>query len=189
MGCRHRCRRQRRSNALLEFDHADEAEAFAAFETVLERGWVTDGVISQSDAQAQALWALREGITESIAPYTPYKNDLAVRISDVPGFLSDVDRVVAENYPDWEICWFGHIGDGNLHLNVLKPPDLDMADFLRALPRDQPEAVRTGPGARRQHLRRTRCRPAQARFLEPTPEAPWRSTSCEPSKRCWIRTG
>ena len=115
--------------ALLEFDHADEAEAFAAFETVLEQGWVTDGVISQSDAQAQALWALREGITESIAPYTPYKNDLAVRISDVPGFLSDVDRVVAENYPDWEICWFGHIGDGNLHLNVLKPPGLDMADF------------------------------------------------------------
>ena len=115
--------------ALLEFDHADEAEAFAAFETVLERGWVTDGVISQSDAQAEALWALREGITESIAPYTPYKNDLAVRISDVPGFLSDVDRVVAENYPDWEICWFGHIGDGNLHLNVLKPPSLDMADF------------------------------------------------------------
>ena len=115
--------------ALLEFDHADEAEAFAAFEAVVDRGWVTDGVISQSDAQAQALWALREGITESIAPYTPYKNDLAVRISDVPGFLSDVDRVVAENYPDWEICWFGHIGDGNLHLNVLKPPGLDMADF------------------------------------------------------------
>ncbi len=115
--------------ALLEFDHADEAEAFAAFEAVLERGWVTDGVISQSDAQAQALWALREGITESIARYTPYKNDLAVRISDVPGFLSDVNRVVAENYPDWEICWFGHIGDGNLHLNVLKPSSLDMADF------------------------------------------------------------
>lgn len=115
--------------ALLEFDRADEADALAAFETVLGRGWVTDGVISQSDAQAQALWALRDGITESIAPHTPYKNDLAVRISEVPGFLGDVDRVVAENYPDWEICWFGHIGDGNLHLNVLKPPDLGMADF------------------------------------------------------------
>ena len=115
--------------ALLEFDRADEAEALAAFETVLARGWVADGVMSQSDAQAQALWALRDGITESIAPYTPYKNDLAVRISEVPGFLSDVDRVVAANYPDWEICWFGHIGDGNLHLNVLKPPDLPMADF------------------------------------------------------------
>ena len=115
--------------ALLEFDRSSEEAAFAAFETVLGEGWVSDGVMSQSDAQAQALWALREGITESIAPYTPYKNDLAVRISDVPGFLADVDRVVAENYPDWEICWFGHIGDGNLHLNVLKPPDLAMADF------------------------------------------------------------
>lgn len=117
--------------ALLEFDAADEDDALAAFEESLNHGWVSDGVISQSDAQAQALWALREGITESIAPYTPYKNDVAVRISDVPGFLDDVDRVVAANYPDLEICWFGHIGDGNLHLNVLKPPELGMEAFYR----------------------------------------------------------
>ena len=115
--------------ALLEFDEADEEAALGAFENALEAGWVADGVLSRSEAQAQALWALREGITESIAPYTPYKNDLAVRTSDVPAFLADVDRAVAHNYPDWEICWFGHIGDGNLHLNVLKPPDLAIADF------------------------------------------------------------
>ena len=115
--------------ALLEFDAASEDAALAAFEAVLNRGWVSDGVISQSDAQAESLWALREGITESIAPYTPYKNDLAVRISDVPAFLADVDREVAASYPDLEICWFGHIGDGNLHLNVLKPPDLAMDAF------------------------------------------------------------
>lgn len=115
--------------ALLEFDRAGEDAAYAAFEAVLGKGWVTDGVVSQSEAQAQALWALREGITESIAPYTPYKNDLAVRISDAPAFLADVDRVVGEHYPDWEICWFGHIGDGNLHLNVLKPADLPLAEF------------------------------------------------------------
>ena len=117
--------------ALLEFDAADEDDALAAFTESLDRGWVSDGVISQSDAQAQALWALREGITESIAPYTPYKNDVAVRISDVPGFLDDVDRVVAANYPDLEICWFGHIGDGNLHLNVLKPPELPLDAFYQ----------------------------------------------------------
>ena len=115
--------------ALLEFDRSSEDAALAAFETVVAQGWVSDAVLSQSDAQAQALWALREGITESIAPHTPYKNDLAVRIADVPDFLAEVDDVVADNYPDWEICWFGHIGDGNLHLNVLKPPALSMADF------------------------------------------------------------
>jgi len=115
--------------ALLEFDAADEDAALAAFEQAVAQGWVGDGVISRSDAQARALWALREGITESIAPYAPYKNDLAVRISEVPGFLADVDRVVAEHYPDLEICWFGHIGDGNLHLNILKPPGLSIDAF------------------------------------------------------------
>ncbi len=115
--------------ALLEFDAAAEDDALAAFEECLDEGWVADGVASRSQTQAQSLWALREGITESIAPYTPYKNDLAVRISDVPAFLEDVDRAVAEHYPDFEICWFGHIGDGNLHLNILKPAALSLDAF------------------------------------------------------------
>ena len=115
--------------ALLEFDADDEAAALAAFEESLASGWVGDGVMSHSDAQARALWALRDGITESIAPETPYKNDLAVRVSDVPGFLEDVDRAVGRVYPDFEICWFGHIGDGNVHLNILKPPGLTVTAF------------------------------------------------------------
>jgi FAD/FMN-containing dehydrogenase len=40
-----------------------------------------------------------------------------------------VEAVVSENYPQFEIIWFGHIGDGNVHLNVLKPDDLSMKDF------------------------------------------------------------
>ena len=115
--------------ALVEFDADADAAALAAFEDSRAAGWVSDGVASQSDAQARALWALRDGITESIAPETPYKNDLAVRVSEVPGFLDEVDRAVARHYPDLEICWFGHIGDGNLHLNILKPPGLAVDAF------------------------------------------------------------
>ena len=85
--------------------------------------------MSQSDAQATALWALREGITEGIAPQVPYKNDISVRISEVPGFLDDVNDIVSAHYPDLEVCWFGHIGDGNLHLNILKPDGLPIEDF------------------------------------------------------------
>ena len=117
--------------ALLEFDAEDEEAALGVFEDALAAGWLTDGVVSRSDAQAASLWALRESITESIAPQTPYKNDLAVRIAEVPGFLADVDRLVAEHYPDLEVCWFGHIGDGNLHLNILKPPGLAQSAFYR----------------------------------------------------------
>ena len=41
-----------------------------------------------------------------------------------------MEDVVNAEYPDFEIIWFGHIGDGNLHLNILKPDDLDKAVFF-----------------------------------------------------------
>ncbi|SEK97223.1 FAD/FMN-containing dehydrogenase [Pseudoxanthomonas sp. GM95] len=112
-------------------DEAKEAAAMAAFEACMEAGWVADGVISQSDAQAQQLWRLREGITESLAPHVPYKNDVSVRISRMPAFLEETQKLLGEAYPQFEVVWFGHIGDGNLHINVLKPADMAQADFVR----------------------------------------------------------
>jgi len=41
-----------------------------------------------------------------------------------------LDQFFGARYPGWEICLFGHIGDGNLHVNVMKPDDLAPADFL-----------------------------------------------------------
>lgn len=111
-------------------DEAKEAAAMAAFEDCMEHGWVSDGVISQSDAQAQQLWRLREGITESLAPHVPYKNDVSVRISQMPAFLAETQKLLGEAYPQFEVVWFGHIGDGNLHINVLKPADMTQADFV-----------------------------------------------------------
>ncbi|RLQ22166.1 FAD-binding protein [Seongchinamella sediminis] len=118
--------------ALLEFEQADEAtmdKAMALFEHCVEQGWVLDGTVSQSVAQAQTLWRLREDISETITPWTPYKNDISTVISKVPDFLAEVEAVVNQNYPDFEIVWFGHIGDGNVHLNILKPESLDLDTF------------------------------------------------------------
>jgi FAD/FMN-containing dehydrogenase len=115
--------------ALLEFDERMVDVASECFEHCVEVGWVTDGVLSQSETQARNLWQLREGISESIATYTPYKNDLSVRVSRMPAFLDEIDALVGERYPDFEICWYGHIGDGNLHLNILKPAALSQAEF------------------------------------------------------------
>ena len=115
--------------ALIEFDDSELGSAERVFEQTVEAGWVTDGVLSQSGAQAAALWQLREGISESISGYTPYKNDLSVRISVMPEFIDDVDALVRESYPEFEVCWYGHIGDGNLHLNILKPEQLDGNEF------------------------------------------------------------
>ena len=47
----------------------------------------------------------------------------------MPAFLADVDQYVKEGYPDFEVCWYGHIGDGNIHLNILKPKNLSTLQF------------------------------------------------------------
>lgn len=119
--------------ALLEFEAPYEPimdEAMAVFEYCMEQGLLVDGVMSQSIAQAQELWKLREYISETISVFTPYKNDISVLISHVPDFINDIDKIVNDNYPDFEVCWFGHIGDGNLHLNILKPENLTKDEFF-----------------------------------------------------------
>jgi FAD/FMN-containing dehydrogenase len=120
--------------ALLEFEQPDEAameQAMALFEHGMEQGWVLDGVASQSVAQARNLWRLREDISETITRWTPYKNDISTRVSLVPDFLAEVEAVVNASYPEFEIVWFGHIGDGNVHLNVLKPDTMAVDEFQR----------------------------------------------------------
>ncbi|MDX5372373.1 MAG: FAD-binding oxidoreductase [Pseudomonadaceae bacterium] len=119
--------------ALLEFEASTEEvanQALETFEHCVEQGWVLDGVMSQSQQQLENLWKLREYISETISHWTPYKNDISVTVGQVPAFLHDIDRIVEENYPDFEVVWFGHIGDGNLHLNILKPENLSKDEFF-----------------------------------------------------------
>lgn len=119
---------------LTEYDAADEddeATGLAVFEEAMERGWVLDGVIANSQEQAGQLWRLREGITEATARYRPYKNDVSVRVSAMPAFLAEAQALLGEAYPDFDVVWFGHIGDGNLHINVLQPDGSNDDDFLR----------------------------------------------------------
>jgi len=117
---------------ITEFDCPDEAaeeRAMASFERCAEQGWVVDGVLSQSDRQIAELWRYREGISEAISHFPPYKNDLSVSVSRVPEFLQRMESLISETCPDFETVWYGHIGDGNLHLNLLKPAGMDLAEF------------------------------------------------------------
>lgn len=118
--------------ALVEFERENDmtdAQVFEAVEHCMQEGWVIDAVMSQSVAQARALWRLREDISETISRWTPYKNDISSTVSKVPELLAAVDEVVHKNYPDWEVVWYGHIADGNLHLNILKPENLQIEEF------------------------------------------------------------
>ncbi len=122
--------------ALIEFDDAGEDAGAASLDTAaalcatgVERGWAVDGVVSESLAQARNLWRLREDISETLAVHQPYKNDIAVGVARMAEFIEAVENLVAARYPDFEVVWYGHIGDGNLHLNILKPDALAVAEF------------------------------------------------------------
>lgn len=125
---------------LLEVEHRGDKnlnestldEILEAFEQVKARGWVESGVMSQGEEDARKLWQFRERITESIAVRTPHKNDLSVRVSRLPAFISALEEMLLRQAPELEVLWFGHLGDGNLHLNILKPEDQSQEAFLEA---------------------------------------------------------
>lgn len=108
-------------------------------ESLIERDLILDGTLAQSAQQGAELWTLREGISESLsATGFPHKNDISLPIARLEAFCGELDAVFAREYPGWEICLFGHIGDGNLHVNIMKPDDLDLAAFkARTAPADR----------------------------------------------------
>lgn len=109
----------------------EEAKILECFESGLEQGAITDGLLAQSDEQSRTFWRYREQISESLSRFSPYKNDLSVKISSVPAFVEKLDDVLGNAYPDWNVVWFGHIGDGNLHINILRPEGMSKERFVQ----------------------------------------------------------
>ena len=109
---------------LIEVELAAETateQALAVFEELRAAGLVSAGVLAHSEAQARELWRLREDISDTLAAWQPWKNDVAVRTSLLPAFLERAQALCAAHFPALEMVWFGHLGDGNIHVNALKP--------------------------------------------------------------------
>ena len=99
----------------------DAAKLQNYLEYVLEKGIICDGVLAESETQVTSLWAIREGVTEGLAHAGGgvYKYDLSVSldhlydlVEETRNHLKGIDGVL-------DVVGFGHIGDGNLHLNVV----------------------------------------------------------------------
>ena len=122
---------------------AIEEKILSVFESLLESGAITDGAMAQSAQQSTDFWRYREDISESLSPYSPYKNDISVKISKVPEFMQSMEVVFKKNYPTWEVIWFGHIGDGNLHINILRPANMTKEEFVKECQKVDEEVFKT----------------------------------------------
>jgi FAD/FMN-containing dehydrogenase len=93
------------------------------FERVLaaqiEAGVIADAVVAKSEKERQALWAVREELREGfdvVQPCTVY--DVSMALGEMPHFVTDVRRNIEAAYPGARLFFYGHAGDGNLHLVV-----------------------------------------------------------------------
>ena len=74
----------------------------------------------------------REAIAESLfATGLPHKNDVSLPVASLEGFCGELDAFFAGHYAGWDVCNFGHIGDGNLHINIMKPDAMAKDEFLK----------------------------------------------------------
>ena len=97
-------------------------------EGAMEEGLVLDGVIAASRAQALALWKIREGMNDGQALHGPHlRTDVSVPLSRVADFVAAAEAEVAARLPDCQSVAYGHVGDGNIHFNVLPPEGMDPA--------------------------------------------------------------
>lgn len=104
-------------------DIADLMERFLG--GVMEEGLVADGVIATSESQARNLWLFREGMNEGQAKRGPHlRTDVSVPLSRLADFVREAEAAVAAALPDCVSVSYGHVGDGNVHLNVLPPAGL-----------------------------------------------------------------
>lgn len=92
---------------------------------------IRDAAVARSDAQANALWGLRENISEAQKiEGVSIKHDISVPVSRVPAFIERANDALRREIPDLRIVAFGHLGDGNLHYNLSKPESADNATFI-----------------------------------------------------------
>jgi len=120
-------------------DHESEAHARSLLEGLLEQaledGIVIDAVVAEDLARAQALWALRENVSEAqAAEGKNIKHDIAVPISRIAEFVERTDAALRSAFAGIRMVTFGHLGDGNLHYNVSPPVGVDEAAFLAMQP-------------------------------------------------------
>ncbi|MET0257558.1 MAG: FAD-binding oxidoreductase [Methylobacterium sp.] len=93
-------------------------------EGAMEEGLVLDGVVATSRAQALQLWRIREGMNDGQAMLGAHlRTDVSVPLSQVARFVAEARAAVARDLPDCRSVAYGHVGDGNIHFNVLPPQE------------------------------------------------------------------
>jgi FAD/FMN-containing dehydrogenase len=108
-------------------------DAAEALQEALAGAPVEDGAVAASEAQAAALWRLRDSISEAERLQGPsVKHDISVPVAAMPAFIESARAAVEARFEGPRVVAFGHLGDGNVHFNVQPPPGAEADAWLDA---------------------------------------------------------
>jgi FAD/FMN-containing dehydrogenase len=124
-------------NALIELSDTEDTGLQAMLEDILgqalEQELISDAIFSSNQTQTTALWKIREGISQAqVRAGKAIKHDIALPISALPQFVAQAEQALADSGMPTDLINFGHLGDGNLHFNVLLPPDTSYEEMKQA---------------------------------------------------------
>lgn len=104
--------------------------ALHLLEGAFEQGLIEDAVLAASEAQAEALWAIRETVPQAERALGPaVQHDISVPVDQMPDFLTDLTGKIEAEWPGTCVAGFGHLGDGNIHLHVIAPTDAQRGEW------------------------------------------------------------
>jgi FAD/FMN-containing dehydrogenase len=113
--------------------HDPLAEALAGAQ---EAGLIRDALIAPSGARAAKLWKMRESLAEAqLSAGGSIAHDVSVPVSRIPEFIARADAALEKELPGVRHCAFGHVGDGNMHYNPVRPLNWDWTRFKEERPR------------------------------------------------------
>ena len=96
-----------------------------------DKGIVLDATIAESGQQAKSFWRIREMFGEVQRHLgASIKHDISVPVAAVPAFIAEADEAVTKFIPGCRSLPFGHVGDGNIHYNVMQPEGADRQQYL-----------------------------------------------------------
>ena len=111
---------------------APEQEIEQALFQTLESGVGTNALIAKNSTESEALWNIRHSISEAQkSEGVSLKHDVSVPVESIGQFIETADAALVEQVPGVRVVAFGHVGDGNVHLNVSQPKKLSADEFLQ----------------------------------------------------------
>jgi FAD/FMN-containing dehydrogenase len=119
---------------LMELASGEPGAAEAAMERILaaalDEGLILDAAVAQNEQQVKDFWRVREDQSAGQKPEgAGWKHDISVPVSRIAAFIAEADAAMERFHPGVRIAAFGHVGDGNVHYDVLQPSGADAAAF------------------------------------------------------------